>query len=297
MNLVKPCRVLRHYLDHPIGRRDRIGTLLRMLRWQAGSRLLAAEVAMPFVDGTRLLMRKGMTGATGNAYVGLMEFEDMAFVLHMLREGDDFLDVGANVGVYSILAASRGAGVLAVEPVPDTYRRLLDNVHLNGFAKRIDACNIGVGSKPGNMRFSTTGGPTNHVLVTWEPETQAIEVAVDSLDSIAAAKSPAMIKIDVEGFEANVIQGAYGILGQSSLQAVLIELNGLGVRYGFSDDDTHAQLLEAGFRPMRYDPFARRLVALDWRQDTGNTLYVRPSATLEQRLREAPAAWVFGVAV
>ncbi len=74
MKLATPWRVVRHYLNHPLGRRDRIGTLVRMLRWQAGSRLLGAEVAMPFVDGARLLVETGMHGATGNVYVGLMEF-------------------------------------------------------------------------------------------------------------------------------------------------------------------------------------------------------------------------------
>lgn len=106
-----------HYLNHPLGKLDRKDTLLRMFRWQIGSRLLGQPCAMPFVNGIRLLVRKGMRGATGNIYVGLMEFEDMAFVLHFLRNDDVFIDVGANVGVYSILAASRGADVVAMEPV------------------------------------------------------------------------------------------------------------------------------------------------------------------------------------
>lgn len=46
-----------------------------------------------------------MTGATGNWYCGLQEYEDMSFVLHALRPGDLFVDVGANIGSYSILAA------------------------------------------------------------------------------------------------------------------------------------------------------------------------------------------------
>jgi hypothetical protein len=71
-----------------------------------------------------------------------------------------------------------------------------------------------------------------------------------------------MMKIDVEGFEANVIQGAPALLVQPLLQAVLIELNGLGARYGFSDADIHARLLDFGFHPVRYEPFDRRLVAL-----------------------------------
>lgn len=296
MKLVAPWRMVRHYLDHPLGRRDRIGTLVRMLRWQAGSRLLGAEVAMPFVDGTRLLVRNGMHGATGNVYVGLMEFEDMAFVLHLLRDGDQFLDVGANAGVYSILAGVRGARVLAMEPVPATYEHLLDNIHLNRFGA-IEARNLGVGKEPGELRFSTGSGPTNHVLANGEGDAQSVTVPVDSLDNIAAGWTPVMMKIDVEGFEANVIRGAQTLLAQPSLQAVLIELNGLGARYGFSDADIHARLLDFGFRPMRYEPFARRLVALAEHNTSGNTLYVRPSAALEQRLREAQSAQVLGDAV
>lgn len=238
-----------------------------------------------------------MHGATGNVYVGLMEFEDMAFVLHLLREGDQFLDVGANAGVYSILAGVRGVRVLAMEPVPASYEQLLDNIHLNRFETRIDARKLGVGKEAGELRFSTATGPTNHVLVDGKGDAQSVTVPVDSLDNIAAGWAPVMMKIDVEGFEANVIEGAPALLAHPSLQAVLIELNGLGARYGFSDADIHARLLDFGFHPMRYEPFARRLVALEGHNTSGNTLYVRASAALEQRLREAPVARAVGVSV
>jgi FkbM family methyltransferase len=295
MKLANRWRTLRYYLDHPLGRRDRVATLMRILRWQTGSRLLGVKAAMPFVDDTRLLVGTGMHGATGNVYVGLMEFEDMAFVLHLLHEGDGFIDVGANVGVYSLLAASRGARVLALEPVPATFEHLLDNVHLNRYGARIDARNIGVGSERGELCFSTQSGPTNHVLAPGESAEKAVTVAVDSLDAIAVDWSPVMIKIDVEGFEANVIRGATTLLAQRSLHAVLLELNGLSLRYGNCDSDLHAQLLRFGFRPMNYQPFTRRLVPQQSHRDVGNTLYIRPSVALEQRLRAAPKAQVTGV--
>lgn len=297
MKFTAPWRVLSHYLNHPLGRRDRIGTLMRLLRWQIGSRVLGMQVAVPFVGDTRLLVRRGMHGATGNIYVGLMEFEDMAFALHLLGEGDLLIDVGANVGVYSILAAGRGAHVLALEPVPETFEQLLDNVHLNRLETRVDARNLGVGEEPGELRFTSAFGPTNHVLANGEWDAQSVIVPVDSLDNIAAGLAPAMIKIDVEGFEANVVQGATAILARPSLQAVLIELNGLGTRYGFRDADVHARLLDFGFRPMRYEPFARRLFALESHNTGGNTVYVRPSEALDQRLQGAPAARVVGVSV
>ena len=45
-----------------------------------------------------------MTGATGNIYCGLYEFLDMAFLLHFLRNGDLFGDIGSNIGSYTVLA-------------------------------------------------------------------------------------------------------------------------------------------------------------------------------------------------
>lgn len=285
MKLAAPWRTMRHYLDHPLGRRDRAGTLARFLRWQVGSRLLDTAVAMPFVDDTRLLVRAGMRGATGNIYVGLMEFEDMAFMLHLLRSEDKFLDVGANVGVYSILAASRGARVQAMEPVPATYEQLLDNVYLNRFHTLITPKNVGVGRQPGELQFSTRTGPTNRVLAEGETTEDAVTVAVEPLDDLADEAT--MIKIDVEGFEAEVIRGANALFQKHTLQAVLTELNGLGSRYGFNDDDVHAWLLEFGFKPVSYEPFSRHLTPLDHHNMAGNTLYVRSSGELEQRLREA----------
>lgn len=287
MSPISLWRVVRYYLSHPLGRRNRWGTILRMLRWQAGSRILGTEVAIPFVDNTRLLVRNGMRGATGNVYVGLMEFEDMAFVLHFLRDGEEFIDVGANVGVYSILAASRGAQVVAIEPVPDTYQQLLDNVHLNGFDQKINARNIGVGSEEGELRFSCFEGPTNHVIAPGEVDSAAVSVPVESLDAVASGFAPVMVKIDVEGFEANVIEGARDLLGQHSLLAVLIELNGLGAKYGFSDDKIHNVLSDFGFEPMSYDPFNRKLASMKTHCDAGNTLYIRTLSSVRQRVEEA----------
>ena len=57
-----------------------------------------------------------MYGATGNIYCGLHDFEEMSFLMHFLRAGDVFADVGVNVGAYSMLAASVGARAIAFEP-------------------------------------------------------------------------------------------------------------------------------------------------------------------------------------
>lgn len=289
---VAALRVVRTFLTHPIGRRDPLGTIRRMLYWQVGSRLLKADVAMPFIKGTRLLVRTGMHGATGNVYVGLVEFADMAFVLHFLREGDFFLDVGANVGVYSILAGSTGARVLALEPVPGAYEVLVDNICLNRLQGTITAKNVGAGSRRGELVFSKNLGAKNHVLPT---QTQAasgesLAVAVEPLDELASDAT--LLKIDVEGYETEVLNGAPRQLSSEKLQAIIVELNGLSKRYGFSDEAVHARLRDLGFAPVKYDPFARDFTLLTHHNRTGNTLYVRDIEECVRRVRSAePLAW------
>ncbi len=80
--------------------------MTRFLRWQLGSRLLRMPLLVPWVGNTSLVIEAGMTGATMNFYCGLHEAVDMALVLHALQPGDVFLDVGANVGTYTILASA-----------------------------------------------------------------------------------------------------------------------------------------------------------------------------------------------
>jgi len=76
-------------------------------------------VLVPWVGSTSQVIETGMTGATMNLYYGLHEAADMAFVLHALRPDDVFLDVGANVGTYSILVSGVAqARTTALEPIP-----------------------------------------------------------------------------------------------------------------------------------------------------------------------------------
>lgn len=101
---------LRYILRHPLNAGAQWKALTRYLRWQLGSRLLPGAALVPFVNDTVLVVSPGMTGATQHIYTGLHEFEDCGFLLHLLRAGDLIVDIGANVGVYTVLAA----GAIAV---------------------------------------------------------------------------------------------------------------------------------------------------------------------------------------
>lgn len=288
-------RTLSYIAGHPLNRSRRPEALRRYLAWQIGSRILPGAVAVPFVGRTRLLIQPGMTGATGNIYCGLHEYEDMALVLHALRPGDRFADVGANVGSYTVIASgAAGAHSLTFEPVPKTFAHLLDNIRLNDIEDLVSAKNTAIGAAEGTVRFTASLGPENHVLANGKPAAEAISVPLSTLDRELADLPVTVMKIDVEGFETEVVNGAGSVLGAPSLLAVIMELNGSGARYGFDESALHARMLEFGFRPARYKPMERAFEPLRERNAIGNTLYARDLEELLERVRNAPHHLVNG---
>ena len=282
---------------HPFNRGRRAEAFLRFARWQVGSRLVPGPVIVEWVGGASLIVSPGDAGMTGNLYCGLHEFEDMGFVLHALTRDDLFVDVGANSGSYTVLACgAAGARSIAVEPVPSTRARLLRNVALNGLGDRVKVIACGVGDREETLRFSTDEDCTNHVVSSGEGRGNVVSVPVRRLDELLAGESPSFLKIDVEGFEWNVLEGARDTLRRETLFGVLIELIGSGARYGHRDEDVHALLRKEGFETYQYDPFTRRLRPLEGRPSpTVNTLYLRGSLpVIEKRLLAAPRFRLFG---
>jgi FkbM family methyltransferase len=292
---------LRYIARHPLNRNHPIGAIGRFARWQLASRLVEGKVAVPFVGQTRLLMSRGMHGATGNFYCGLHEFDDMAMLLHFLRAEDLFFDVGANIGSYTILAAGViGARSVCFEPAPKTFRSLLDNLRLNGLEQNVTAYQEAVGGESGNLRFAVDqeSDSISHVACYGETA-NVVDVAIRTLDTATAQHGPpCVIKIDVEGFEFEVIRGSASTLGSPKLRVLIMELIGSGARYGYDEAAMRRKLLDDyGFHLCRYEPMTRQLHFEQPRdaETTPNTLLVRDPDFVRDRIRTAPKITIRGV--
>lgn len=282
--------VLRFITSHPLNSHRKLNALVRFAKWQIGSRLVPGAVSVDWIGGAKILVRPGETGLTGNVYAGLHEFHDMSFVLHALRPDDLFVDVGANLGSYTILAcAAVGARGFAFEPVPATFARLTEHIHLNNIATRALCRNVGIGREPAVMRFTADLDTLNHVLAPDEVHERAIDVPIVTLDAALEGAAPFLIKIDVEGYELPALEGSRATLSNPALNAIIIELNGSGARYGFDESQILRLLIEYGFSTYRYDPLDRRLTNAAGRTEPrGNTLFLRNEALIRERLRTAP---------
>lgn len=288
--------LIKFITNHPLNDEHKLSAIIRFAKWQIGSRLVPGAIVYDWINGSKFLVKTGETGLTGNIYTGLHEFPDMGFLLHFLRAEDLFVDIGANVGSYTILACSAiGARGVAFEPVPSTYRRLVENMRLNHLEEKVKCINKGVGAQQGTIDFTSDNDTTNHALASGEQCDNKVTVEVTQLDTALDGENPSLIKIDVEGYETPVLEGAQETLRKQTLNAVIMELNGSGGRYGFDESKILELMLGNGFRTYSYDPFNRKLINLDGKNlNSGNTLFIRDKSVVEYRLRTASQVTVNG---
>ncbi len=289
--------------NHPFTAKHKRLAWKKWLSWQLGSRLVPGPVLMPFVNETKLLVRPGLWGATMNIYTGLAEFYDMSFVLHFLRPSDLFVDVGANVGIYTVLASGVvGCKTIAFEPGDEAGAILLSNCHLNEINRLVEFYPYAVGDKCATVRFTKGLDTVNHVVdaqANLSPELYH-EVEMVSLDSVVGSKQPALIKIDVEGFTSPVLDGGEHLFNDPALQAVIVEV----VIENVSDHDPDADPLEVfrrmagcGLHPYTYDPYTRQLTAVPEQKWSAtrrnqpaleyNYIFLRDFETAQIRVNEA----------
>lgn len=268
-------RTLRFITRHPMTCQAPWAAVGRFVTWQVRSRL-REEVIHDWVGGARLAVRRGMTGATGNIYCGLHEYVDMSFVLHALRPGDLFVDIGANVGSYTVLAAAvAGAQVVAFEPDPDTFRALQRNVEINGLEGRVEVHPIALGAQAGTGWLTRGLDSMNHVVHQGGSTHQPVKI--ETLDTVLAGRVPTLIKMDVEGYEPQVLAGAQATLASAETLAVEIEDR---------SPSSRQQLSEAGLTEHFYDPRIGRL-GPEPALEASNALFIKGVADFSARVSQA----------
>ncbi len=279
---MQPLDSLSFILNHPLGRQHRLATLNRFARWQIISRF-NDEAIVDWIDGAVLGVKHGMTGATGNVYCGLHEFVDMAFLLHLLRPGDLFLDIGANIGSYSVLASKVcGAHSIAFEPDPATVCSLRRNIALNAVEDRVRVEPVALGDHNGEISFTVGLDTMNRVATANDRKSQSVRVK--RLDDIPGAKNAVFAKLDVEGFEDEVIRGGMSLLSSTNLLAILCESHG---------PDTMDALTAHGFEEYFYDPSSRALSRKPFDYKASNALFLRDVTKITPRIESSPKRKVF----
>jgi FkbM family methyltransferase len=194
------------------------------------------------------------------------EADEVGAFLELLETHDAVMDIGANVGVYSCLAASRGKHTVAVEPSARNLRFLYRNLWENGFLN-VEVFPLGLAAECGLKRLYGYGGIASFVP-GWAQarEGRSCLAPVSTLDTIVAGRferKRLLIKIDVEGFELEVLSGGRATLDMVPKPTWLVEIllggaivpGGVGRTFA----DTFALFFRHGYRSRKLDA-ARKAV-------------------------------------
>lgn len=195
--------------------------------------------------------------------------------LEEFKPGDIVVDVGANVGMYSLCAARFfGTQVFAFEPESQNYALLNRNIHENGLDGQVTAFCVALSDETRYDRLYlssfVTGGSCHNFGASLSHELQPMRAAfrqgcfattLDALVADGVVPPPQHVKIDVDGIEHKVIRGAAKTLAHSSVRSVLIEINTnldehwdvidamLDHGFGYSQEETaRAQRTEGPFK-------------------------------------------------
>jgi FkbM family methyltransferase len=163
-------------------------------------------------------------------YWNCWEPDESWILSRLLRPGDVFVDVGANLGYFTILASrlvGTTGGLIAIEPVPSTVHKLRRNLRLNAIEDRVVLHEVAVTDSPGSVRIyqpysnnvgANTIRPCGYPEMNWD-------VAACTLDDLLSSQGPIrMIKLDIEGAEVKALRGFAKRLSATDGPIVLCEV-------------------------------------------------------------------------
>ncbi|MEM3191658.1 MAG: FkbM family methyltransferase [Candidatus Parvarchaeota archaeon] len=170
------------------------------------------------------------------------EPEMYPFIKNVLSECNNFADVGANSGYYTIMASKLIQGeVYAFEPNEYSYERLVNNISLNKLTN-VRPFKIGLSDRRGSaIMYDSPSGDGTNTMIKIPKSPKSYSIKVDTLDNVLKDEKVDVIKVDVEGYEEEVLKGAIHHL--DSVKFIFFELNRDILLYKKKNPYTLLQLL------------------------------------------------------
>lgn len=242
-----------------------------------------------FQPGTKIHIRLTEAGSRNLFTSGCVEPNEFAFFNTYLKPGMTFFDLGANMGLYTVLAAKRVGEkglVVALEPSTREFARLSKNVELNKF-KNVHLLNIAASNSMGTatLHISDENEPGHNTLgVFIYPGVQEVKlenVRLDTIDNIVRdlqIKHVDAIKMDIEGHEFFALQGMTATLKKHH-PILLTEISVEALqKQGCTPQPIFSFMRELNYKAMIFDETTGLPVPIfDWQSGVGNSVVFIPA--------------------
>lgn len=286
MNLVTPLKLIQCLYSRKA--RKAYGQSLRQKVWDmAGKdRLLPCKIE----GRLRMIVhRADQSSVSRSVFInGTFEPEELAFIRHTVKPGMIAVDVGANIGVHSLVLADcigDSGKVHAFEPSA-AFERLSNNIALNRFQSRFQLNRCALGETdgkielffcpPGHEAYTSAGKPLHDLS-----QGRKFEVDLLTLDNYCRFHNIPRIdfmKMDIEGYEVAVLNGCKALLKTKSIRVLMFEVNDVCLQNcGYSGEDLFNLLHAAGYETRILRRGTQELVPCQIPPSgTGNIVFARP---------------------
>ncbi len=257
--------VLGHLWNHPSNRGQRLQTLCRAVGWQLRKRATRSPKVIDIYQGLKMRCYPNSRGAGVMIYSSCWhDYDEMHFVSRYLRPGDAVIDVGANIGIYSMLAASvvgRQGKVVSFEAGREAFQILSENVAINQLEQIIELHCEAIGSTEGKVRFLQNRGLVNRIVTDGEsPQDESFDVMdCRTLDNVLQTPF-ALGKIDIEGTEPIAFEGGEQSLISGNPPVWIMEFKDRLLRkFNWTAEDFAKVVQDFGYRLAVFDANTNQL--------------------------------------
>ncbi len=176
-------------------------------------------------------------------YTGTYEKGTIHLLQQLLAKGDVFVDAGANIGLMSFVAAQAvgsSGHVHAFEPSPEMYARFKENMLLNGF-ENITVYPVALAAEAGEALLypDNAHNPGASSLINNQGHVKPIAVKKQTLDEYTIHSPVVVLKVDVEGYEMEVLKGAEQLLSRNDAPALIVECSTQRENHGYNADELY----------------------------------------------------------
>lgn len=202
---------------HPSHRGRRTAAIGRAVRYQVKTQMLGKPTLLPIGEHSQVIAYPGEIDPIFSVVRNPPDWPEMLVWRRYLRPGDLFVDVGANIGLYTIYTAELGAEVIAVEPNAQSAARVHEHLELNDL--QAEVVEKALSDSPGVVHMTSDLDVLNHIVE--DPEA-GVAVEATTLDELIGDRTAA-VKIDVEGSEERVLLGARKALAEQRISVLQLE--------------------------------------------------------------------------
>jgi FkbM family methyltransferase len=202
---------------HPSNRGRRTAAIARALRYQVNTEMRGRPTMLPIGEHSKVIGYPGEIDPIFSVVRNPPDWPEMLVWRRYLRPGDLFVDVGANIGLYTIYALEQGAEVIAVEPNKASADRIREHLELNGYTA--DVVEKAAADQGGTVYITSDLDVLNHLV---DDPSQGVPVEATTIDELVGDRV-AMVKIDVEGAEELALRGARRALKEQRIPVLQLE--------------------------------------------------------------------------